>query len=524
MESIVEQRQSGVLLPLFSLRSDSDWGIGEYADIPAFAEWMEEAGLSLLMLLPMLEASLGQESPYAALSAFALDPIHLSLGRMEDFAELGGEAALPAEDRRSLDALRQSAIVAYEGVRPLKERWLRRSFERFRASGAAADSERAGDLQRFREEHRSWLDDYALFRTLKERLPPGGWWEWEAGLRDREPTALQAAKERWAEDFAYYEYLQWIAFRQLGEARAEALRSGVRLGGDLPFMVAEDSADVWSNQEIFSRERSVGVPPDAMAAEGQDWGLPAYRWRVLAERGYDWLIERGRQAAELYDLVRIDHVVGFYRTYLIPRNGSPPFFDPADEAEQLAQGEATMEAFRACGVALVAEDLGTVPPFVRESLERLGIPGYRVMRWEKDDGRFRDPEGWPSLSLATTGTHDTEAVAAWWEAMEDEERQAVLALSAFRGLGGEEVAHFDERVRDAVLEAVYRSGSRLLVLPFPDLVGSRERINLPGTVGPHNWSYRLPWTVVEMRRDPFVRERTTTLRTLAAHTHRLPHR
>ena len=509
-------RSAGVLVPLFSLRHEEGWGVGEFPDVGAVAPWLAEARLPVLMMLPLLEAAIGQNSPYSALSAFALDPVYVRLDDLPDFHDLGGEAALSPEERRELEAVRASPRVDYPTVRRLKNAWLHRSFRRFRESGAAAGGERAADLQRFREEQAHWLPDYALFRALKEAHHLDWWKGWGEGLRDRVPEALERARREHADAIAFFEYVQWIAFRQLAGARAEARRHGVALAGDLPFMVAEDSADVWARQDEFDLSATVGVPPDAFSDDGQDWGLPVYRWDVLRARDYDWLRQRGARSAELYDLVRIDHVVGFYRTYARPRDGSPHYFVPADEAAQRRQGEEVMQAFRAAGVDLCAEDLGTVPPFVRESLTAIGVPGYRVLRWEKDGDAFRDPDHWPALSLATTGTHDTEPVAVWWDELSEAERRAARAIPALHHLTDEQAAHFTPEAHRAILEAVYRSGSDLLVLPIQDVFGLRDRINLPGTVGPENWSWRMPWSIAALGVDPFVRERTREMAALAA--------
>ncbi|HEY0841106.1 MAG TPA: 4-alpha-glucanotransferase, partial [Vulgatibacter sp.] len=501
-------------------RGDRSWGVGEYPDVAALAPWLRSAGLSTWMMLPLIEAAIGQDSPYSALSAFALDPIHISLGELEDFAALGGEGALDDEERERLSTARARPTIDYAPVRSLKGRWLRRAFERFAAT-VDPGSERRRDLERFRDES-PWLADYTLFRALKEDHALDWWKGWEPPLRDRSPQALADERVRLEKECDYFEYVQWIAYRQLEAAREEARSHGVYLAGDLPFMVAEDSADVWAGQERFRLDATVGVPPDAYSAEGQDWGLPVYRWDVLAATDYGWLRERSRQSAQLFDLVRIDHVVGFYRTYARPRDGATPYFLPGDEASQRRQGEAVLAALGSAGVDLVAEDLGTVPPFVRESLARLGVPGYRVLRWEKDEEAFRDPREWPARSLATTGTHDTEPVATWWDSMPDEERAAVRRIPALSGLTDAEAAAFGPAVLDAVLGAVYGSGSDLAILPVQDLFGSRERVNLPGTVGPHNWSSRLPWSVSQLGTDPFVRERAEALRRLAETTGRAP--
>lgn len=510
-------RSAGILVPLFSLRSERGWGIGEWPDIGAIAPWLAQARMPVLMMLPLVEAALGQDSPYAALSAFALDPVYIRLDDVPDFQALGGEGALSPEERRELDAARARQTVDYGTVRRLKNAWLHRSFRRFQEN---RDEGRLADLQRFREEQGHWLPDYLLFRALKEAHHLDWWKGWGDALRTRQPEALERARHEQADAIAFFEYVQWIAFRQLAAARAEARRHGVALAGDLPFMVAEDSADVWARQDEFDLDATVGVPPDAFSADGQDWGLPVYRWDVLRARDYDWLRLRGGRSAQLFDLVRIDHVVGFYRTYARPRDKSEPYFVPAEEAAQRAQGEAVMNAFRSAGVDLCAEDLGVVPPFVRQSLTAIGVPGYRVFRWEKDEEVFRDPDQWPALSLATTGTHDTEPLAVWWDNLPENERHAALQVPALQHLVDFDVSHFSPHVHQAILEAVYRSGSELLILPVQDVFGLRERINLPGTVGPENWSYRMPWTIEALASDPFVQERTRVMADLAERFHR----
>jgi 4-alpha-glucanotransferase len=269
-------------------------------------------------------------------------------------------------------------------------------------------------------------------------------------------------------------------------------------------MVATDSADVWARRGDFRLDARVGVPPDAFSATGQDWGLPVYRWDVMAREGFPWLTERGRRMADLYGLYRVDHVVGLYRTYFFPSDGSAPDFIPVGEEAQTRNGERVLSLFSR-GARVIAEDLGTVPDFVRASLERIGIPGYRVLRWERewnDAGQpFRDPPSWPALSVATTGTHDTDSVADWWDGMPDDERRAFLALPALAPLRARGATSFDEGVRDALLELVFGSGSDLLLLPFQDAFGMRERVNVPGTVNEENWTYRIPRDLAALHAD-----------------------
>ncbi len=189
-------------------------------------------------------------------------------------------------------------------------------------------------------------------------------------------TALDEARTELARQILFYEYLQWLAGTQWKQARTAARANGVQLFGDVPFMVDLHSADVWTHQEQFELDRSVGVPPDAFSATGQDWGMPPYNWDAFAKSGFVWLHDRARRSAALYDGYRVDHLVGFYRTYSRPRAGEgEPVFSPVEENDQLALGEQVLAIFREAGSEIIAEDLGTVPDFVRASLKDLGVPG-----------------------------------------------------------------------------------------------------------------------------------------------------
>ena len=281
---------------------------------------------------------------------------------------------------------------------------------------------------------------------------------------------------------------------------------GVELAGDIPFMVATDSADVWSRRQDFRLDARVGVPPDAFSATGQDWGLPVYRWADMEAGGHAWMTARADRMADLYGLYRVDHVVGLYRTYYFPNDGSPAAFVPADEPAQIANGERMMALFSR-RARVIAEDLGVVPDFIRTSLDRLAIPGYRVQRWERDwklPGQpFRDPATWPA-GLGGHHRHPRHRLAGRLVRLARRRRSARAAgpprrwpRSATRA-----PARFDDSVRDALLELLYGSGSDLLLLPFQDLFGHRERVNVPGTVNDQNWTYRMPTTLSRLHRRP----------------------
>jgi 4-alpha-glucanotransferase len=224
---------------------------------------------------------------------------------------------------------------------------------------------------------------------------------------------------------------------------------------------------------------------------------------------------------ELFDGYRVDHVVGLYRTYYIPRDGGEPGFVPPEPSDERVQGERLLrqlafpEGVRLGHSRALAEDLGTVPEWVRDSLLRLGVPGFRVLRWEKDDAVYRHPGGWPTLSVATTGTHDTDSLIDWYDGLDEAERAALWSLPRLRERG-KPPAKCDEGVRRALLELVYASGSALTLVPFQDLAGTRERINVPGTLDESNWAYRMH----EALEDLEVRELADQLRALAERTGR----
>jgi len=234
--------------------------------------------------------------------------------------------------------------------------------------------------------------------------------------------------------------------------------------------------------------------------------MPTYRWDRIAETGYAWIRQRARRMASLYDGYRVDHLVGLYRTYGKPMAGEPSF-TPPEEPAQVAQGETILRVLVDSGAEILAEDLGLVPDFVRASLARVGVPGCKVLRWERGwhtpGHPFIEPARYPASSAAMTGTHDTETLAAWWTGASSGDRQASVALLRAAGLGEFDPAGvWSPSLHDAILALVYRSGSDNLYLPIQDVFGWFDRINVPGTIGDHNWTWRLPWPVDALAHVP----------------------
>lgn len=517
-------RAAAILIPLFSLNDEADCGRGEILSLIPFSELALAMGHRVVQLLPLGETSPSETSPYSALSVFAIDPLYISLSAL---AGLSREAAR-ARDSLGLGTGRERATlrrISREQLRAAKLPLLRRAFARFRRRGGAR--ERAA-LERFTDENRGWLHDYALFRALKERLEWSSWESWPQELRDRDPAAIDSARRELASEIAMYSYWQFVAHSQWQRVRDHARTRGALLGGDLSFSPARDSAEVWANRDLFRFDRLIGTPPDAFSEKGQRWGLPMPDWQRMREDGFAWWRMRIRHARRLYDLFRIDHVVGLYRTFSFPADSedAPGSFTPADEPAQLAQGEAFIKmVIEEAGVsALIAEDLGTVPPWVRASLTALGIPGYKVVRWEKNwdtaEQNFIAPATYLELSVATTGTHDTETLAEWWRETTLRDRMMLTAALSLTHRIDPRRRILDLDMLDAILEALYASPSRLVITPIQDLFAWTARINRPGTVGPQNWTWRLPLPLSRLRASGAVATRAARLRAIAERTNR----
>ena len=481
----MRRRQSGVSVPLFAIASSTGWGVGEFADLPHFARWLQEAGQSLVQILPINEMPPIESSPYSAMTAMAIDPIYITMADVPDFAGIGAELALDGAELAEIQRLRQAGRIEYASVRRLKEKWLRRAFDRFLTIEVARGSPRAMRFEAFGAAESWWLDEYAMFRSIHAMHDERAWTGWPGPLARAERPALLDARASLALEVKYRSYVQWIAAEQWAEAKR--LSWPVRVFGDLPFMISADSPDVWARQNEFRFDATIGVPPDAFSETGQDWGLPPWRADVMAADGFTWMRSRARRYGALYDGFRIDHLVGLYRTYIRPVDKSiAAFFEPAAEPAQLALGEtligilADADANPAFAKAaggkpeVIAEDLGSIPAFVRESMARLDLPGLKVLRWERHwdrDGQEEiDPAEFPERSVATTGTHDIEPLAATPEGQTDEQRSAIV-------------------------QALLSAGSYLTLIPLQDVFGWTDRINTPAVVDEINWTWRVKWPV-----------------------------
>lgn len=506
-------RVLGCTIPLFSIRTRRSWGIGSIADMVPCAAWLRTGGIRLMQILPAYELAAGETSPYGARTAFGIDPIYVEVEELADLDAAGRSAALGREGALALEKLRRSAKVDYATARVLKEKVLAAAFERFVAHDLARETDRARAFRAFVEEAHPWEADLSLYVALREAHEQYGWATWPDAERDRAPEALENARHEHEKRILEHHYVQWIAHEQWRLARSKLREVGVELMGDLPFVVGHESADAWAHADQFRKDLSLGAPPDAFSAEGQDWNLPPYDWDAMDADDLGWIRARTRHAAELYDRFRLDHVVGYFRMYVRRPGAKKGRFVPHHEEAQKARGRRVLEAMvqEAAPARIIAEDLGAIPDFVRETLKDLGVPGYRVVPWERDYVRhvYRDPAEFPEASVASWSTHDTAPINAWWSELQDYEREGLGKVIGVAP-GATEI----ERWR-GVMRALTGSGSDLALLLAAEILGDPGRINTPGTVGEQNWTWRLPAPVEDLEKDERVRARMSELRAFA---------
>lgn len=481
----------GIVIPLFSLHSKNSCGIGEYPDLIPIIHWCHEIGFDLIQLLPLNDTGL-ETSPYSALSAFALNPIHIGLSELP---YLPDNSAL-LDKIHELQALtNQTQRVDYKAIQPKREDFLR---DYYRQYGATITSQ--ADYQIFKNEQSYWLSDYSIFKALKILHQWKSWEEWSPELRVPSPQFFQQLPSEIAAEAKYHSFLQFLCFQQFQQVRQQAQKEGVYLKGDIPILINRESADVWRHPNFFSLEFAAGAPPDMYSQEGQKWGFPLYNWEALTFDNYHWWIERLKTAQQFYHLYRIDHIVGFFRIWAIPLllPAKEGFFLPKEEVKWIPQGETIMRIMlENCQMLPIGEDLGTVPPSVRECLRTLGICGTKVMRWERywnGDQSFIDPKSYPPESMTTVSTHDSETLKLWWK--NNPEEASIYA----RSLGWDYTPELAPAQQFAILFASHHSGSLFhinLLQEYLALVPNMtwpnpedERINLPGIISDKNWSYR----------------------------------
>ena len=464
-------RQSGVLLHITSLPSRG--GIGTLGRAAyEFVDFVKASGMTIWQVLPIGPTGYA-ESPYQSPSTYAGNPLVI------DFDLLEEEGILPAGSYEPLPILPQ---VDFEAVKAQKGELLRKAF-------AHSHKALADELAAF-EQARPWVRDYALFFAVKAHFGGASWMDWPDGdIRLRKAKAVAKYEKKLAGEIEYYIFEQYLFFCQWERLHDYAREQGVLLMGDMPIYVAEDSADVWLNPDLFELDddcrpiRIAGVPPDYFQADGQRWGNPLYRWDRHGETKYAWWIGRLRALGGLFDILRIDHFIGFANYYAIPAE------EPTARVGKYELGPGrklfTRIKKELPDLQIVAEDLGVVNARVRKLLAWTGYPGMKVMQFAFDSDVNPDlPANHVPNCIVYTGTHDNNTTLGWWESASDETK-----ARARRILG---MPDDSEDILPCILRATFRSVGDTVIVPMQDWLGlgGDARMNYPGTVG-GNWLWRM---------------------------------
>ncbi len=471
-------RASGLILHPTSL--PGGLGVGDMGpEAYRFVDFLQKAGQTLWQILPLNPTGYG-DSPYQSLSSFAGNPVIISLEKMvEDGMLWEGAFHSPPTFYESR--------VSYGKVVQYKLPLLKAAYYYFIEDGPQEQRE---NFRRFCEENAGWLDDFALFVSLKEEMGGVAWSDWPPELAHREPKALQAARARLHDEIEKQKFIQFVFFHQWSALRWHAGERGVKIIGDIPIFVAYDSCDTWSNPELFFLDDELrptvvaGVPPDLYSETGQLWGNPLYRWDVMAQDGYAWWISRLRALLKMVDIVRLDHFRGFVAYWEVPAGM------PTAQKGRWVKGPG-LDFFEKVRQALgnfplIVEDLGFVTPEVVELREKIGAPGMKVLQFAFDGDPTNPylPHNYGRNFVVYTSTHDSDTARGWFQdAISPETRDRVLD---YIGCGDGDEIHWD------MIRLAWRSVADFAIAQVQDILGldNRARMNVPGTLG-GNWTWRM---------------------------------
>lgn len=483
-------RESGILMHITSLPGPCGVGtMGKNAF--AFVDFLKKAGQSTWQILPLTPTGYG-DSPYQSCSTYAGNHYLIDLPMLVE------EGLLKEAEITAIDWCSRSDKVDFGTLYNNRMRVLRRAYSRFR--------DEKEECAKFRAQNDSWLPDFAHFMALKEKTGGKPWYQWEDGLKFRDPKVMEASFCELAEEIQFYCFVQYLFYKQWGALREYAHANGIRIIGDVPIYVPYDSVEVWKNPENFQLDEALaptdvaGCPPDAFTADGQLWGNPLYRWEKLAAEGYGWWVDRLAAAGRLYDVVRIDHFRGFEAYWAVP------FGDATAKNGKWVKGPA-MDFINTIKEKLphinfIAEDLGFLTQEVLDMRDDSGFPGMKVLGFAFDSREPSEylPHTYPTNSVCYTATHDNMTTRQWFDTASSD---AVAYAREYMHLTKDEGDVWGS-IRTAM-----SSVSDLCVIPMQDLLelGGESRMNFPGTMTDANWTWRAGSEVL----DPALAQRLYNL-------------
>jgi (1->4)-alpha-D-glucan 1-alpha-D-glucosylmutase len=539
----------GPALQLYALRSEQNWGIGDFGDLARVIEQWASRGAGIVGLNPlhaMFAHNPAHASPYSPSSRRRLNPQYIDVEAIDDMreCELAQRLVRSAQFQARLEQLRDRDEVDYPGVAAAKREVLELLYAHFRARHLSADSTRAQAFRAFQHDAGDALRQHALYEAIQAHLHAQdasvwGWPVWPEAWREPASPAVQRYAQEQVERVEFHEYLQWQAEHQLGRLCAHCRARGLAIGLYLDLAVSVDRAgsDTWSHAHTYASDASVGAPPDDFNRQGQNWGLPPLRPDHLRASGYRVFIDTLRANMRHAGALRIDHVMGLVRLFWIPpargaRDGAYVHY----RADELLAIVALESQRNHCLV--IGEDLGTVPDEIRHALAERGVLSYRLMYFERDGaGALKPPGDYPRDALVAVSTHDLPPLAGWWEGRDIEWRYRLGLLPDPQMADALRTARRDERRR--LLEALQRAGlaaqadvppleaahaylgatpSAVMMLQLEDVLGVVEQANLPGTVDEHpNWRRKLPCDLDAMAAVEPLQRVAATLARLRPH-------
>lgn len=405
------KRRSGVTVPLFSIFSNESTGIGEIHDLKLLVKWCLKNKMSIIQLLPLNDVG-SDFSPYNTVSSFALDPMYITLSKLKH-VNLG-------PFKKNLKDLKKSFPTGDTSVNyKIKEEKINLLNEIYSKSYTKGIKQ----FEQFKSENSYWLENYALFKILKELNNGISWENWDDESKNKNEIKINQLKVDYSDKLNFIYWVQWQLYEQFILLKKYASNNGILILGDLPFLVSRDSADVWAHRNYFDLSLSSGAPPDMYFANGQRWGMPPYIHKEIEIDNYAHLVSKLKYAENFYDLYRIDHFVGIFRIWTIDVNsdeseeGLNGKFIPSEEAVWEDNGKKLLDVMLSSSTMMpVAEDLGTVPDCSPKVLKEYGIPGMNVQRWVKDiNYDFTSPKDYRINSISTLSTHDSSINLEWWK-------------------------------------------------------------------------------------------------------------
>ncbi len=465
-------RKSGILMHITSLPGPHGVGtMGKQAF--AFVDFLKAAGQSCWQVLPLTPTGYG-DSPYQSCSTFAGNHYLIDLDTLVE------EGLLKREEVETISWSRKETKADFGLLYNNRLNVLRKAYARF---------DGGEDFEAFCVENGSWLPDFSLFMALKDRNGGKPWYQWEAGVKFRDPDAVWQARQTLREEIRFYNFVQFLFFRQWNALHSYAARNGITVIGDVPIYVPLDSVDVWANPELFQLDETLtptavaGCPPDAFTEDGQLWGNPIYKWDLMEQNGFEWWLRRLAAAGEMYDVVRMDHFRGLEAYW------SVPYGDKTARGGKWIQGPgmAFVDAVKngLPKLNMIAEDLGFLTQEVLDLRDASGYPGMKVLEFAFDSREPSDylPHTYTRNTVCYTGTHDNMTMRQWFDTATG---QAVRYASEYMNLNEAEGLVW------GTIRTAMASVSDLCVIPLQDYLdlGVESRMNFPGTLSDANWTWR----------------------------------